>query len=50
MSSSLMTDWNCSFNTLAFEQSDVAGKPEVALIVGMPVLLYVRLLYMTKRI
>ena len=37
MSSSVMTDWNCSFGTLAFAQSDVAGKPELVLRVGMPV-------------
>ena len=36
MSSSVKTDWNCSFNTLAFAQSDVAGKPELVLRVGMP--------------
>ena len=29
MSSSVKTDWNCSFNTLAFAQSDVAGKLEL---------------------
>ena len=37
MSSSVKTDWNCSFNTLAFAQSDVAGKPKFVLGVGMPV-------------
>ena len=37
MSSSVKTDWNCSFNTLAFAQLDVAGKPELVLRVGMPV-------------
>ena len=37
MSSSVKTDWNCSFNTLAFAQSDVAVKPELVLRVGMPV-------------
>ena len=37
MSSSVKTDLNCSFNTLAFAQSDVAGKPELVLRVGMPV-------------
>ena len=37
-------------NTLAHTQSDVAGKPEIVLRVGMPFFLYVRLLYMTKRI
>ena len=37
MSSSAKTDWNCSFNTLAFVQSDVTGKPELVLRVGMPV-------------
>ena len=37
MSSSVKTDWNCSFNTLAFAQSDVAGKPELVLRVGMSV-------------
>ena len=37
MSSSVKTDWNCSFSTLAFAQSDVAGKPELVLRVGMPV-------------
>ena len=31
MSSSVKTDCNCSFNTLAFAQSDVAGKPELVL-------------------
>ena len=31
MSSSVKTDWNCSFNTLVFAQSDVAGKPELVL-------------------
>ena len=37
MSSSVETDWNCSFNTLAFAQLDVAGKPELVLRVEMPV-------------
>ena len=37
MSSSVKADWNCSFNTLAFAQSGVAGKPELVLKVGMPV-------------
>ena len=37
MSSSVMIDWNCSFNRLVFAQSDVAGKPEFVLRVGMPV-------------
>ena len=37
MSSPVKTDWNCSFNTLAFAKSDVAGKPELVLRVGMPV-------------
>ena len=36
-SSSVKTDWNCSFNTLAFAQSDVAGIPELVLRVGKPV-------------
>ena len=37
MSSSVKIDWNCSLNALAFAQSDVAGKPELVLRVGMPV-------------
>ena len=37
MSSQVKTDWNCSLNTLAFAQSDVAGKPELVLGVRMPV-------------
>ena len=37
MSSSVKTDLNCSFNTLAFAQSDVARKPELVLRVGIPV-------------
>ena len=37
MSSSVKTDWNCSFNTLDFAQTDVACKPEIVLRVGMPV-------------
>ena len=37
MPSLLKTDWNCSSSTLAFAQSDVAGKPEIVLRVGMPV-------------
>ena len=37
LSLSVKTDWNCSFNTLAFAQFDVAGKPELVLRVGMPV-------------
>ena len=36
-SSSVKTDWNCLHNTLAFAQSDVAGKTELVLRVGMPV-------------
>ena len=36
MSSSVKTDWNCSLNTLAFAQSDAAGKPELVLRVRMP--------------
>ena len=36
MSSSVKIDWNCSFNTLAFAQSDVFVKPELVLRVGMP--------------
>ena len=32
---SVKTDWNCSFSTLAFAQSDVAGKPELVIIVGI---------------
>ena len=37
MSLSVKTEWNCSFNTLDFAQSDVAGKTELVLRVGMPV-------------
>ena len=37
MSSSVKTDWNFLFNTLAFALSDVAGKPELVLGVGIPV-------------
>ena len=37
MSSTVKTDWNCSLSTLAFAQSDVAGKQELVLRVGMPV-------------
>ena len=37
MSSSVKTDWNCSLNKLVFAKSDVAGKPELAQRVGMPV-------------
>ena len=33
----MKTDWNCSLSTLTFAQSDVAGKPELVLRVGMPV-------------
>ena len=33
----MKTDWNCSLNALAYAQSDVAGKPELVLRVGMPV-------------
>ena len=52
MSSSVKTDWNCSFNTLAFAQLDVAGKPELVLRVRMPVfsLCNIYMLYMIKRI
>ena len=37
MSTSVKTDWNCSFNTLDFAQTVIAGKPELVLKVGMPV-------------
>ena len=37
MSSSVKTKRNCSFSTLDFAQSGVAGKPELVLRVGMPV-------------
>ena len=37
MSSSVKTSWNFSCNTLTFAQSDVAGKPELVLRVGMSV-------------
>ena len=37
MSSSVKTDWNFSFEALTFAQSDVTGKAELVLRVGMPV-------------
>ena len=37
MSSSVKTGWNRLLSTLAFAQSDVAGKPDLILVVGMPV-------------
>ena len=48
MSLSVKTEWNCLLNTLAFAQSDVAGRPELVLRVGMPVSSKVWLLYLTK--
>ena len=49
MSSSMKTDWNCSFDTLAFAQSDVAGKPELVLRVGMPVSSFCKALICDKK-
>ena len=35
MSSSVKTDWNCSFKALTFALLDVAGMPELVLRVGI---------------
>ena len=36
VSSSVKTDWNCSFSVFAFAVSEVAGIPDLVLKVGIP--------------